>query len=87
MVGRETKGFQRGPAFQLFDGGGHLLVSRFVLDADYTNLKAFAVNQIGGQQIGIGGIETTGLKRGPAYQVFDSAGNLLQTQFVLDPDF
>ena len=62
-------------------------MTQFVLNGDFSNVKAFAVNQIGGQQIGIGGTETTGLKRGPAYQVFDSAGNLLQTQFVLDPDF
>ncbi len=87
VVGRETKGFQRGPAFQLFDGSGNLLVSRFVLDVDYTNLKAFVVNQIGGQQIGIGGTETTGLRRGPTYQVYDSAGNLIQSLFVLNPDF
>jgi Subtilase family len=87
VVGRETKGLARGPAFQLFDGNGNLLVTQFVLNGDFSNVKAFAVNQAGGQQIGIGGIETTGLKRGPAYQVFDSAGNLLQTQFVLDPDF
>jgi hypothetical protein len=32
VVGRETKGFQRGPAFQLFDGSGALLVTQFVLN-------------------------------------------------------
>ena len=66
VVGRETKGVQRGPAFQLFDGDGNLLVTQFVLNADFTNLKAFAVDQNGDgdKEIGIGGIETAGLKRG-----------------------
>ena len=27
------------------------------------------------------------LARGPAYQAFDSSGNLVRTQFVLNPDF
>lgn len=39
------------------------------------------------QEIGIGGAETTGLGRGPAYQIFESHGTLLQTQFVLNVDF
>ena len=42
---------------------------------------------VGGKEIGIGGIETKGLLRGPAYQIFESNGTLLQTQFVLNPDF
>src|SRR5207344_1997527 len=69
VVGRETKGLQRGPAFQLFDGGGNLLVAQFVLNSDFTNLKVFSVDQNGDgdKEIGIGGIETGGLKRGPAY--------------------
>ena len=88
VVGRETKGLQRGPAFQLFDGGGNLLVAQFVLNSDFTNLKVFAVDQNGDgdKEIGIGGIETGGLKRGPAYQIFESNGDLLQTQFVLNED-
>jgi hypothetical protein len=28
-----------------------------------------------------------GLLRGPAYQIFESDGTLVQTQFVLNPDF
>jgi hypothetical protein len=28
-----------------------------------------------------------GLLRGPAYQIFESNGTLVQTQFVLNPDF
>src|SRR5262245_2462131 len=87
VVGRETKGLQRGPAFQLFDGNGNLLVTQFVLNHDFTNLKVFTVDQNGDgdKEIGIGGIETAGLKRGPAYQIFESNGTLLQTQFVLSP--
>ena len=89
VVGRETKGLQRGPAFQLFDGNGNLLVSQFVLNPDFTNLKVFAVDQNGDgdKEIGVGGIETRGLQRGPLYQIFESNGTLLQTQFVLNPDF
>jgi Cellulase (glycosyl hydrolase family 5)/FG-GAP-like repeat len=87
VVGRETKGLQRGPAFQLFDGNGNLLVTQFVLNSDFTNLKVFTVDQNGDgdNEIGIGGIETSGLKRGPAYQIFESNGALLQTRFVLSP--
>jgi hypothetical protein len=89
VVGRETKGLQRGPAFQVFDGSGNLLVSQFVLNPDFTNLKVFAVDQNGDgdQEIGIGGVESKGLLRGPAYQIFESNGTLLQTLFVLNPDF
>jgi len=89
VVGRETKGLQRGPAFQLFDGNGNLQVTQFVLNPDFTNLKVFVVDQNGDgdKEIGIGGIETKGLLRGPAYQIFESNGTLLQTRFVLNPDF
>ena len=89
VVGRETKGLKRGPAFQLWDGDGNLLVTQFVLNADFTNLKVFAVDQNGDgdNEIGIGGVETKGLTRGPVYQIFESNGTLLQTQFVLNPDF
>jgi hypothetical protein len=88
VVGRETKGLARGPAFQLFDGDGNLLVAQFVLNSDFTNLKVFAVDQNGDgdKEIGIGGIETGGLKRRAAYQIFESNGDLLQTQFVLNDD-
>jgi hypothetical protein len=50
-------------------------------------LPVFSMNQGGSQQIGIKGTETSGLVRGPAYQVFDSSGNLSLTRFVLNPDF
>ena len=89
VVGRETKGLQRGPAFQLFNGSGSLLVTQFVLNGDFTNVKAFAVDYdgAGDQEIGVGGTETKGLLRGPAYQIFESNGTFVQTQFVLNPDF
>jgi Protein of unknown function (DUF4038)/Putative collagen-binding domain of a collagenase len=87
VVGRETKGLARGPAFQLFDGSGNLLLTKFVLNPDFSDLKVFSVDQGGSRQIGIGGTETSGLVRGPAYQVFDSSGNLSLTRFVLNPDF
>jgi hypothetical protein len=89
VVGRETKRLQRGAAFQVWDGDGNLLVTQFVLNSDFTNLKVFAVDQNGDgdKEIGIGGIETKGLLRGPAYQIFESNGTLVQTQFVLNPDF
>jgi aldose sugar dehydrogenase len=89
VIGRETKGLQRGPAFQLFDGSGNLILTQFVLNPDFTNLKVFAVDQNGDgdKEIGVGGIETKGLSRGPAYQIFESNGTLLLTQFVLNPDF
>jgi hypothetical protein len=89
VVGRETQGLQRGPVFQVWDGNGNLLVTQFVLNADFTNLKVFVLDQDGDgdQEIGIGGVETRGLSRGPAYQIFESNGILVQTQFVLNPDF
>jgi hypothetical protein len=89
VVGRETQGLQRGPAFQVWDGNGNLLVTQFVLNADFTNLKVFVLDQDGDgdQEISIGGVETRGLSRGPAYQIFESNGILVQTQFVLNPDF
>ena len=89
VVGRETKGLQRGPAFQLFDGSGNLLVTQFVLNPDFTNLKVFPVDQNGDgdKEIGVGGTESSGLQRGPAYQIFEANGTLLQTNFVLNQSF
>jgi len=89
VAGRETKGLQRGPAFQLWNENGNLLVTRFALNPDFTNLTVFAVDQngIGIQEIGIGGVETKGLLRGPAYQIFESNGTLLLTRFALNPNF
>jgi hypothetical protein len=39
------------------------------------------------KEIGIGRVATIGLLRGPVYQIFESNGTLVQTQFVLNPDF
>lgn len=89
VVGRETRGLARGPAFQLFTDNGVLLVTQFVLNPDFTNITVFAVDQNvnGDKEIGIGGVETTGLRRGPAYQIFESNGILLLTRFALNPNF
>jgi hypothetical protein len=64
-------------------------VTQFVLNGDFTNVRAFALDQDGDgdKEIGIGGIEIKGLLRGPAYQIFESNGTLVQTIFVLNPDF
>ena len=87
VVGNETKGLRRGPTFQLFDGSGNLLVSQVVLNADFTNLTVFAVDELRIKEIEIGGVESKGLSRGPAYQLFQSNGSLIQTVFVLNSDF
>jgi len=89
VSGIETTGPARGPVFQIFDGNGNLLLSRFVLNRDFTDLQVFAAktNLITGEMIIVGGLETAGLMRGPIYQVYDLAGNLLLTRFVLNPDF
>lgn len=70
VAGRETGGLARGPAIQIWDEGGNLLLTRFVLNGNFTNLTAFPVGQNGDgdDEIGVGGVETSGLVRGPAYQ-------------------
>ena len=60
-------------------------MAQFVLNSDFTNLGV--QDGDGDKEIGIGGIETKRLVRGPAYQIFESNGTLLQPQFVLNPDF
>jgi hypothetical protein len=59
------------------------------LNTDFSNLRVFAVDQNGDgdKEIGVGGIETSGLQRGPVYQIWDSNGTLIQTVFALNPDF
>jgi hypothetical protein len=37
VSGIETTGRARGPVFQIFDGNGNLLLSRFVLNRDFTD--------------------------------------------------
>jgi len=75
--------------FCLFNGNVNLLLSQFVLNGDFTNLKVFPIDQKGDgdKEIGMGGVETAGLMRGPAYQIFESNGTLLRTTFVLNADF
>jgi hypothetical protein len=89
VSGIETTGPARGPVFQIFDGNANLLLSRFVLNRDFTDLQVFAAktNLITGEMIIVGGLETAGLMRGPTYQVYDLAGNLLLTRLYLTPIF
>ena len=84
--GRETTGLMRGPAYQLFDTNGTLKFTQFVLNSDFINVS-FAPLNVGSNGVLACGQETGGLARGPAYQVFDSNGNLVRTQFVLNTDF
>ena len=89
VCGQETKGLGRGPAFQIFDGSGNFLLTRFALNPDFTELQCLTGDLTGaaGDEIVTGGSETSGLARGPAYQVWDKDGTLLQTtQFVLNGD-
>src|SRR5262249_45672783 len=83
-------GTLRGPAYQSFDFNGNFLLTRFVLDSGFTDVQVFGANTAGaiaGEEIVAGGIETRGLARGPAIQVWDKNGNHLFTRFVLNPDF
>ena len=67
MVGERLKDYRGDQRFRLWMGDGNLLVTQFVLNADFTNLKVFAVDQNGDgdNEIGVGGIETKGLTKGP----------------------
>ncbi|MDH3445826.1 MAG: SBBP repeat-containing protein, partial [Deltaproteobacteria bacterium] len=85
--GRESLGSSRGPAYQLFDTNGAFMFTRFVLNPDFTGLSfsPFSVSSTNGALVC--GRETLGVARGPAYQAFDSGGNLVRTQFALNTDF
>src|SRR4029077_7858645 len=88
--GRETSGTLRGPAYQSFDANGNLLLTRFVLNPDFTEFQVFGANttnSVVGEEIVVGGSETSGFARGPVYQVWDKNGNLLVSRFVLSTDF
>ncbi|MDO8684579.1 MAG: PQQ-dependent sugar dehydrogenase, partial [Armatimonadota bacterium] len=82
--GRETTGLARGPAYQVFDNNGSLLLTRFVLNPDFTDISfaPFSINASNG--VLVCGRESSGLMRGPAYQAFDSAESLVRTQFALN---
>ena len=84
--GRETTGFMRGPAYQLFETNGTLKLTRFVLNPDFRD-TSFSPFNVGSNGVLVCGREVSGLSRGPAYQAFDSSGNVVRTQFVLNPDF
>jgi len=89
VVGRETRGLARGPGFQVWDGSGNLILTRLALNGDFSNVRVFVVDQDGDGdgEIGIGGVETGGLVRGPAYQLWESDGNFILGKFVLNADF
>ena len=88
--GRETSGLGRGPAYQVFDSNGNFILTRFVLNADFSDLQIFGANTtntVSGEEIVTGGVETSGLARGPVIQVWDKIGNHLFTRFALNADF
>ncbi len=84
--GRETTGLMRGPAYQIFDPDGTLKLTRFVLNPNFIDVSFSPLN-VGSNGVLVCGSEASGLSRGPAYQAFDSSGNVVRTQFVLNPDF
>jgi hypothetical protein len=84
--GRETTGQARGPAYQLFDADGTFKFTRFVLNPDFIDVSFSSLN-VGTNGVLVCGWEMSGLSRGPAYQAFDTLGNLVRTQLVLNPDF
>ncbi len=90
LGGEETGGLMRGPAFQTFDASGNLILTRFVLNSDFTAVSFSDIEADGDfmfDEILVGGAETGGLMRGPAFQIWDENGNLLVTRFVLNADF
>jgi hypothetical protein len=90
-AGLETGGLARGPLFQVWDKNGNLLLTRFVLNPDFTEVKftKIDINNDGLDEILVVGRETKGLAlaRGPAIQVWNGNENLLLTQFVLNSRF
>jgi hypothetical protein len=43
--GRETSGLARGPAYQLFETSGAFKFTRFVLNADFTNVSFSSLDE------------------------------------------
>ena len=68
MSGERSREHRKSRHISFLMGNGNLIVTQFVLNSDFTNLGVFAVDQDGDgdKGIGIGGIETKGLLRGPA---------------------
>jgi hypothetical protein len=87
--GRETTGAARGPAFQLFERNGSLVITRFALNGDFTSLSCFSrdVDGDGIHEIILVGNETAGAERGWFAQVWDQSGNVLATIPTLNADF
>jgi len=80
--GRETGGLGRGPAFQIYDSNGDFVVGAFALNGDFSNLKVFTIDEDGDGEIGIGGVETGGLMRGPAIQLWESDRSFILGKFA-----
>jgi hypothetical protein len=59
---------------------------REILNPDFSEVS-FSPFNVGSSGVLVCGQEISGIARGPAYQAFDSTGNLIRTQFVLNPDF
>ena len=88
--GVERSGLSRGPAFQLFNTSGALQTTQFALNPDFSSELSFVLGNFdadGADEVLVGGRETSGLARGPAYQLFESDGTSKFTRFVLSPDF
>ena len=84
--GRETTGLARGVAYQVLETTGTLKFTQFALNPDFINVSFSSLN-VGSNGVLVCGEEIEGFARGPAYQAFDASGNLVRTQFVLNPDF
>jgi len=68
--GIETGGLARGPAFQLFNNSGVLQATQFALNPDFKEVSFVLGNfdADAADEVLVGGRETTGFMRGPAYQ-------------------
>ena len=58
-----------------------VVTSKFSLNLEYGDFDA------GGNLLLAGGVERSGLSRGPVFQLFNTSGALQTTQFALNPDF
>ena len=88
--GVERSGLSRGPVFRLFNNSGALQTTKFALNPDFDSELSFVLGNFdadGANEVLVGGRETSGLARGPAYQLFETDGTSKFTHFVLNPDF